>query len=170
MPSSRLVLQCGGLQDPGTRRVFEALFSRQGIEPARLELRGWSPYAELLAEYNDIDLALDPFPFAGGATSCEALWMGVPVITSPGDTFAGRRTYSYLSSIGLTETVAEDLTHYARLAIHLAQDLPRLAGWRAELRERMARSLLCDGARLAANLAGALRAAWRRWCTGEQRS
>ena len=110
-------------------------------------------------------MALDPFPFNGGLTTCEALWMGVPVITCPGETFASRHSLSHLSNVGLTETIAHDLDEYVELAVSLAGDLPRLATLRAGLRERMAASPLCDGKRFAANLMLLLQDVWRRWCS-----
>ena len=130
------------------------------IDPGRLEFLGYSPHAELLAEYNRIDLALDPFPYSGGLTTCEALWMGVPVVTCPGETFASRHSLSHLSNVGLTETIARDLDEYVELAVSLAGDLPRLAVLRAGLRERMAASPLCDGKRFAANFASLLHKVW----------
>ncbi len=90
--------------------------------------------------------------------------MGVPVISCPGEPFASRISLSVLSSVGLTETVARDLSEYVELATDLADDLSRLAKWRAELRERMARSPLCDGPRFAGNLMNLLRGIWREWC------
>jgi predicted O-linked N-acetylglucosamine transferase (SPINDLY family) len=164
LPGARLVLKYRGLNDPGTRRHYTELFAAQGIEPSRLELLSWSAYAEMLAQYNQIDIALDPFPFAGGLTTCQALWMGVPVITCPGATFAARHSLSFLASVGLTETIARDLSHYVELAVELSSDLPRLAACRAELRGRLAQSPLCDGPRLARHLMKILRAVWRQWC------
>jgi predicted O-linked N-acetylglucosamine transferase (SPINDLY family) len=122
-----------------------------------------SSFAEYLASYCQVDVALDPFPFSGSATTCEALWMGVPVVTSPGETFASRHTLSHLSNVGLTETIARDLDEYVELAVSLAGDLPRLAALRAGLRQRMAASPLCDGKRFAAHLTTMLQDAWQQW-------
>ena len=134
VPGSRMVLKYQGFDQDGTRRWYEGLFAAEGVGPERLELAGWSSRGQMLAEYNRVDLALDPFPYSGGVTTCEALWMGVPVITLRGRTFAGRHSLSHLSNVGLTETVARDVADYVELAVQLAHDLPRLAKWRAELR------------------------------------
>ncbi len=120
--------------------------------------------AAYFAAYRQVDIALDPFPFGGGVTTCDALWMGVPVVVCPGETFAGRHSLSHLSNAGLTETIARDLDQYVEIAAALAGDLPRLAVLRAGLRERVAASPLCDGKRFAGNLATILRGVWREWC------
>jgi predicted O-linked N-acetylglucosamine transferase (SPINDLY family) len=152
LPGTRLVLKCMGWNDRGVARRFAEMFAVHAIDLGRLEFLGWSPHTELLAEYNRIDLALDPFPYSGGLTTCEALWMGVPVVTCPGETFASRHSLSHLSNVGLTETIAHDLDEYVEVAVSLANDLPRLALLRAGLRQRMAASPLCDGKRFATNL------------------
>jgi predicted O-linked N-acetylglucosamine transferase (SPINDLY family) len=90
--------------------------------------------------------------------------MGVPVVTCPGQTFASRHGLSHLSNVGLTETIAEDLVDYVRVAVRLANDLPHLAELRAGLRPQVAASRLCDGPRFAANLLAVLRGVWREWC------
>jgi predicted O-linked N-acetylglucosamine transferase (SPINDLY family) len=114
----------------------------------------------MLASYGQIDVALDPFPFGGGATTCEALWMGVPVVTWPGETFASRHSCSYLQAIGLPELIADGADAYVELAVQLAQDLPRLQSLRSALRPRMASSPLCDGGFCARGLAALLRQLW----------
>jgi protein O-GlcNAc transferase len=164
LPQARLVLKYHAMDDPAVVRRLAALIRAAQVDPARVELAGGAPHAELLDAYNRIDLALDPAPYGGGLTTCEALWMGVPVITCPGETFAGRHALSHLSAAGLTETIARDADHYVDLAIALANDLPRLAALREALRSRLAASPLCDGPRLAANLLAVLRSAWQRWC------
>ena len=90
--------------------------------------------------------------------------MGVPVVTCPGETFAGRHSLSHLSNVGLTETVAADHRDYVERAVRIAQDLPHLAGLRAGLRDRMARSPLCDGERFAGHFMTLLRDVWRKQC------
>ncbi len=144
------------------------MFTALGVDPARIELAPPSQYAEYLAAYRQVDVALDPFPFGGGVTTCDALWMGVPVVACPGETFASRHGLSHLSNAGLTETVARDLDEYVEIAAGLAGDLPRLAGLRAGLRERMAASPLCDGKRFAEDFAKILRGVWRDWCEQTQ--
>ncbi len=123
----------------------------------------FSSYAEYLATYHQVDVALDPFPFSGSVTTCDALWMGVPVVSCPGETFASRHSLSHLSSVGLTETIARDLKEYVELAVSLAGDQPRLAALRAGLRQRMAASPLCDGKRFATNFMSMLQDVWEQW-------
>ena len=160
VPTARLALKYRGLSDQAVRRRYLDLLAAHGVEPQRLELLPWSSYAEYLAPHQQVDVALDPFPYSGCTATCEALWMGVPVITCPLETFASRHSLSHLWNVGLTELVADDLDHYVDLAVSLAGDLPRLAVLRAGLRQRMAASPLCDGKRFATNLAATLRDAW----------
>jgi predicted O-linked N-acetylglucosamine transferase (SPINDLY family) len=157
VPASRLVLKSAAYGASRTRQRMRQWFAAAGISPERIELRGWSPHRELLAAYHEIDVALDPFPYSGGLTTCEALWMGVPVVTCPGATFAGRHSLGHLSNAGLGELVAHDLSEYVGRATELAGDLTRLAALRGTLRPRVAGSPLCDGRRFAANLMALLR-------------
>ncbi len=163
VPDSRLLLRYRGLEGRVRERLAER-FAAQGVERERLDLRAGGANLEFYTQYNDIDIALDPFPYSGGLTTLEALWMGVPVVTLPGATFAGRHTLSHLTAVGFTDTVARDAAHYVDLATRLAEDRHTLAALRAGLRQRVAQSPLCDGPRFAAHLMAALRDMWRRWC------
>jgi predicted O-linked N-acetylglucosamine transferase (SPINDLY family) len=159
---SKLLLKYRGLEDAGLRGRFVSLFSGHGIGAERLDIEGWSPLGELMTAHNRVDIALDPFPFAGGVTTCNALWMGVPVVTWPGETFGSRHSLSYLSNVGMTETIAASREEYIMIAASLAGDLPRLSEIRAGLRPRMAASTLCDGMRFARNLLAIIASAIRR--------
>ena len=105
---------------------FRELFTACGIEERRVHLLGTHPHTDVMRRYHEVDIALDPFPYSGGLTTCEALWMGVPVVTCPGETFASRHSLSLMSNIGITETIAANLDDYVRIAVELAGDLPRL--------------------------------------------
>lgn len=162
--NSRLLLKFRGYDDPGTaKRVLEVLCSN-GVRPERIELVGHSPRRELLEHYNRVDIALDTVPYSGGLTTCEALWMGVPVITAPGETFASRHSLTHVTTTGLTETIAKDLDEYVEIAVNLSHDLARLATIRIGLRDRVQTSPLCDAPRFARNLLTIVRAIWRHWC------
>jgi predicted O-linked N-acetylglucosamine transferase (SPINDLY family) len=160
---SRLVLKYHRMDDPVLAGHLRESFKGHGIDPGRLTFLGASPHAQLLECYGDIDVALDPFPYNGGLTTLESLWMGVPVVTCPGETFAGRHSLTYLSAIGLVGTIAGDLDEYVDVAVALAGDLPALADLRADLRGRVAASPLCDGERFAGHFQRLLRGIWRDW-------
>jgi predicted O-linked N-acetylglucosamine transferase (SPINDLY family) len=145
VPDSRLVLKWSTLADPALRAALSAEFAETGIDPARLDLRGPSAHRDMLAEYGDVDVALDPFPFGGGLTSCEALWMGVPVVTMPGVNPASRQTLGVLRGIGREEWGAASAEAYVRIARDLAADRDRLNQLRRGLRPALAGSPLCDG-------------------------
>ena len=166
VPRSRLVLKYQGLDDGSTHARYAALFAALGIDPARVDLLGKSPHAEMLDHYNRVDLALDTFPYSGGLTTCEALWMGVPVVTFPGGTFASRHSLSHLSNVGLTETIAVDLPGYVDRAVSLAGDLPRLDALRAGLRAGWRARPCATGRGLRRTSSAPVRAAWREWVRG----
>lgn len=164
LPDARLVLKTHQFSDPDTAARIRDAFVTQGIDPARLDLRGGSPHRAFLGEYNQIDIVLDPFPYSGGLTTCEALWMGVPTIALPGTFFAARHSLSHLSNAGLADWAARDEADYIDMAIQRAADLPALATLRATLRAQVKASPLCDARRFGRNLGAALRLAWRDWC------
>ncbi len=164
VPSARLVLKYRSLDAPSVSRRMLEQFVARGVVPERLELLGWSSHEHLMREYQRIDIALDTFPYSGGLTTCEALWMGVPVVTCPGDTFAGRHALTHLSNVGLPETIVGNIDEYVELAVRLSADLSRLGGIRARLRGQMIDSALCSGRRFASNFMVLIRGAWREWC------
>lgn len=164
---SRLLLKYRGMTDPSVTSRLGPIFEKHGIAPERVTFADRSPHQELLGHYGQIDIALDPFPCGGGLTTCESLWMGVPVVTCPGQIFAGRISLSVLSSVGFTASVAADLPGYIELASKIAADPGQLATWRAQLRDQMSKSPLCDGARFANSLNQQLRVAWQRWCQSQ---
>ena len=150
------------------RNAFFVHLIDHGIADDRIELVGklpWNQYVHLLQQ---LDIALDPFPYCGHTTSCDALWMGVPVVTLAGPTAVSRGGTSILSNLGLKELVALDPIQYVRIAVDLADDLPRLAELRETLRPRMQASPLMDAPRFARNIEAAYRQMWRNWCATDQ--
>jgi protein O-GlcNAc transferase len=164
MPEARLVLKTHQFADGPTADRVRAAFADRGIAVARIELRGSSGHRAFMGEYGQIDIVLDPFPYSGGLTTCEALWMGVPTVTLPGEIFASRHSMSHLSNAGLPDWVARDARDYVELAAAKAADVAGLAALRAGLRARVKASPLCDAPRFGRNLGAALRHAWRDWC------
>jgi predicted O-linked N-acetylglucosamine transferase (SPINDLY family) len=164
LPTARLVLKTHQFADPFTCERVGAEFAEHGIKPSRIELQGASGHRQFLAQYNRVDLVLDPFPYSGGLTTCEALWMGVPTLTLPGDTFASRHSTSHMCNVGLADWVASDVEDYVARAAIKAADLDRLAELRATLRPRMRTSPLCDAPRFGRAFGAALRHVWRDWC------
>jgi len=162
-PAARLILKATSFADPETRERFNEAFRARGIPQGRIELRPPSIYAEMLAQYHDVDIALDPFPFGGGATSGDALWMGVPVVTLSGPHPGSRQTSIYLDAIGKTEWVASTPDEYVRIAVQLAADPLALIDMRAKQREALMRSPICDQAAFGGQLAAALTGMWRRF-------
>ena len=165
-PGAKLVVQAQSLNDAPNRERFSARAETLGIARARLELRDFVPLEQAMRGYHGIDIALDPFPFCGGMTSFESLWMGVPVVTLEQPLIAGRQTLSMLNNLGLPELVAHGEDEYVAIAAGLAKDLPRLEALRRELRPRFAASPLADYDGYARDWAAAMRELWRTWAHG----
>jgi predicted O-linked N-acetylglucosamine transferase (SPINDLY family) len=157
---SRLLIKNRSLSQPELRDRLHVHFAQHGIPPQRILLEQGSPHQELLASYGRVDLALDTQPYSGGLTTCEALWMGVPVVTFPGKTFAGRHSVSHMATAGFGQFVAPDLPGYIDLAVSWAGRLAELAAIRRQMRDHMRRSPLCDAPRFAGDLLAVLRQAW----------
>jgi predicted O-linked N-acetylglucosamine transferase (SPINDLY family) len=165
VPASRLVLQAGPFSDAQTVELYRDRFASHGIAGDRLELRGPSSLPEYLAAYNRIDVALDPLPFNGGTTTCEALLMGVPVLTLPGRPLFGRMGASIMTAINLTEFIATDGGDYVNRAAYWASHREQLAQLRAGLRARFLACGLGDGAAKTRDVEAAYRAMWRKACS-----
>ncbi len=140
------------------------ILEREKIDPNRITFHGFLAAAEYFGLYRQIDIGLDSFPYAGGTTTCDAMWMGVPIITLAGKTAVGRAGVSLLSNVGLTHCIAQTTDQYVNLAAELAGDLPRLAELRKSLRARMRESPLMDGPVFAGGVENAYRQMWRNWC------
>ena len=166
LPNAVLKLKMRAFDDAGHREDFITRAAAHGISTQRLELLGYGSHADTLAAYADVDIALDPFPFSGCATSCDALWMGVPVVTRIGDTMVSRQTASLLTSLDLDDLITTDNDSYVRCVLDLADAADRRRYLRFELRERM-RSSVADVKRHARELGDAIRESWQSWCAGE---
>ena len=165
LPHARLVLKNKSLRDAGTRQRLLDAFAAHGVAAERLETIGWlDDPADHLRLYDRIDVALDTFPYNGTTTTCEALWMGVPVVTVLGDRHAARVSASLLRRVGLEDLVAGNLDDYVARATALARDPARLADLRAGLRARLRQSPLCDPPGFARGLEAEYRKLWQRRC------
>lgn len=167
LPESRLLLRGGQYEsDDFCRWIWEEM-ANQGIEQHRVLLEGPTNHKDFIGTYQRIDIALDTWPYSGGLTTCEALLMGVPVVTLPGPTFAGRHSATHLINAGLQELVTSSWEEYRQRVKELANDLPNLAVIRAGLRTILHYSPVCDAPRFANHFNNALRAIWLRYCEGK---
>ena len=168
IPGSRLLLKGHGLAYPDRAAALQARLKACGLDPSRVDLLGRTPgMAAHLSLYARVDVALDTFPYHGTTTTCEALWMGCPVVTLPGDRHASRVGASLLSAVGRQKWVASDWQDYVRVAVELAQDRPRLVRERHELREALRGSPLMDHRGQGARFGAAVRACWTTWCAAQ---
>ncbi len=166
VPQSRLILKNRSFADASVRERYRNLFSERGVVADRIELSGpTKTIAEHLALYERVDLGLDPFPYNGATTTCESLWMGVPVVTLRGSQFVGRMTASLLTRVGLTEFITQTPQAYVHMARAWAEAPDRLAQLRRELRPAVANSPLCDQAAYVRDLEALYRTVWQNWCS-----
>ncbi|MHB8354888.1 MAG: tetratricopeptide repeat protein, partial [Burkholderiales bacterium] len=161
IPNSRLFLKAKQLNESSVRKNTIERFVTHGIDASRLVLEGYEPRKEYLAAYHRVDMAVDPFPFTGGTTSVEGLWMGVPVLTLAGEHFLSRQGVGILMNAGLPEWIATDTDDYVARAVSHAADLQRLAALRNGLRQQVLASPLFDASRFARHFESALRGMWR---------
>jgi predicted O-linked N-acetylglucosamine transferase (SPINDLY family) len=164
VPDSRILMVYDGLDETGTRQALHGVFGRGGVPLDRVELIGHGEQGKLFAAYGDVDIALDPFPYSGGVTTLEAMWMGVPTITYVGDTFAGRHSATHLTAAGLREFLTSDVDSYVAAAVSWSSRREELAELRRGLRARVDASPLRDAPRFARNLSDQLMRLWIDWC------
>jgi protein O-GlcNAc transferase len=169
LPQGRLLLKGRSFADAATRTLFLARLNERSVTADRVRLVAGLPDATAhQAVYHRVDIALDPFPNNGTTTTCEALWMGVPVVTLRGDRHAGRVGASLLTQLNLTDLIADSVDEYVEIALGLAASPGRLAQMRRSLRAHLAASTLCDGTAFARKVETAFRKMWYRWCETER--
>jgi predicted O-linked N-acetylglucosamine transferase (SPINDLY family) len=161
---ARLIMKSKSFSDRTTRTYARNLFMDEGIQAERVELLQPVPSVrEHLGLYNRIDIGLDTFPYNGTTTTCEAMWMGVPVITLAGDTHVSRVGVSLLSNMRLKELVANTHEEYVGIAVNLAKAPERLKSLRQGLRNTMAKSPLTDAKRFTREIENCYRSVWAEW-------
>jgi predicted O-linked N-acetylglucosamine transferase (SPINDLY family) len=163
-PDAKLFLKAKQLASQELSAALVERFGRFGIAADRFVLEGTARYADYLAAYGRVDIALDPFPYTGGTTTVEGLWMGVPTVTLKGGRCIGHQGESLLHAAGLADWIAIDPDDYVNKALRFGADRAALARLRAGLRAQVASSSLLDGARLCRNLEAAWRGMWQVWC------
>lgn len=168
----RLVVKCKPFVSEKVRKKFWEIFERCGVDSTRIDLMGLLPlHRDHLSAYGLVDLSLDTWPYAGTTTTCEALWMGVPVVTLQGDACHAHNVgVSLLTQVGHERFIARSIDEYIKIAIHLASDVQQLQDIRRTLRAQMAQSYLCDGAAFTQHLEGVYRELWTRWCVSPSAS
>jgi predicted O-linked N-acetylglucosamine transferase (SPINDLY family) len=166
LPQARLRLAAPQLGDPAIAAQLQQRLGKWGIGEARVSLYGMVPRQDYLASYAEADMLLDTFPYPGGTTTCEALWMGVPTITLAGNTLLSRQGASLLTAAGLPDWIAQHEDDYVDKAVAFASDLPKLAALRANLREQVQSSPLFDAPRFARHFEEAL---WGMWQSKQER-
>lgn len=164
VPESRLFLKSPQLNEPSVRQRVQEQFAGHGIDVSRLLFEGLSPRHDYLAAYQRVDIALDPFPYTGGTTTMEALWMGVPVVTLAGERFLSRQGVGLLANAELNDWIASTDADYVEIARSQSSDLRSLGELRAHLREQVLGSPMFDAPRFAQHFGNALRDIWRIWC------
>ncbi|UCE47623.1 MAG: hypothetical protein JSW47_18745, partial [Phycisphaerales bacterium] len=162
--NSRLLLMFRGGQDWQLREHYLGQFERLAIARDRVEVRGHKPLAEYLKTYGEVDLILDTYPYNGGTTTCNALWMGVPVLSLVGKHHMSRVGLSILSNLGMGLFAASTADEFLAMIASVSGNLESLAKIRASLRQRMAVSSLCDAGALADKIESAYKDMWRKWC------
>jgi predicted O-linked N-acetylglucosamine transferase (SPINDLY family) len=168
VPDALLLLKAPSLRAPAVQARYAALFAAHGIGRERLQFRGPSGLEDMMQEYGEVDVALDPTPYNGGTTTLQALWMGVPVVSLTGENFVSRMGTSFMHSLGRPEWAAASEPAYVAAAVALAQGREALRAGRARLREQMLSSALSDIDSYVRHFESMLRAMWASYCKGDE--
>jgi predicted O-linked N-acetylglucosamine transferase (SPINDLY family) len=168
LPQARLLLKAPSFKDEAAKRVFGQRLQDLGVALDRIEFRGPSGLTDMMAEYADVDIALDPAPYNGGTTSLQALWMGVPVLTVAGGHFVSRMGASFMQAAGLPEWVASDDADLVRRAVALSQDRQALLALKQGLRQRLLALPAWDIDAYARDMQSAVRKMWVTWVQAQQ--
>ncbi|MGB7566892.1 MAG: tetratricopeptide repeat protein [Chitinivibrionales bacterium] len=163
MPGSRMLIARNTLKGSVVERL-SARFEKNGVSRQRIDMRNMPPQTGYPAWFHEIDIALDTFPWSGHTTACEALWMGVPVVTLRGDRHAGRMVSSILANSGMEDWITHSREEYCDRAKKAASDIENLVSLRKNLRGRMLESDLCNGKEFAEDLEKTFRSMWKEWC------
>ena len=164
---SRLVLKSRAGDDDGVRQIYHRQFERLGISPDRIEMHGQKPAIEYMKLYNSVDIALDTYPYNGTTTTCDAMWMGVPVISMFGKHHASRVGLSILTRVELESLAVSRRSEFVTKATALAQNLEALVDMRFSMRQRMTKSTLCNARAFAHSVESAYRQMWHKWCLNQ---
>ncbi|WP_322991915.1 tetratricopeptide repeat protein [Limnohabitans sp.] len=164
VPGSRLLLKAPSFRDESAIRIFRERFVQQGVDASRIEFRGPVGLADMMAEYADVDIALDPVPYNGGTTTLQALWMGVPVVVKEGQNFVSRMGASFMRAAGLPDWVAASDEAYVEIAARMAADRQALLQLKAGLRARLQAAPAWDVDQYTRDMESALRAMWTDHC------
>jgi predicted O-linked N-acetylglucosamine transferase (SPINDLY family) len=162
--SSLLILD---VRDDEIRKSLLRRLKRNGIDTARVDLRGREMLPDYFRAIGNVDVALDTFPYNGGTTTLDTLWMGVPVVALRGDRGIARGSYSILQSFGMPELIASDAEEYVEINCRLAASAEWRHRLRATLRDRLRASPLMDAPTFVSDLESAYRAAWIQWCASQ---
>jgi len=160
-PGSKLILHAA---EGAHRDRLRQAFQRAGVDASRILFKGKMTVPQYMETYNEIDIALDPFPYVGGTTTCDALWMGVPVVTLAGKTAIQRGGVSVLSNSGLPDLIAQSPAQYVEIATNLAANFDYLAKLRSLIRPTMQKSPITDARQFALDMEEAYRTMWQNWC------
>ena len=164
VPTSRLLLKAPSFGDALAQQRYRNLFAQHGVDPARLLFRGATPLHEMMAEYGDVDIALDPVPYNGGTTTMQAMWQGVPVVVKAGGHFVSRMGASFMTAAGLSEWVANDDDHYVEIATRMAADRSALLELKRSMRLRLQARPAWNVDAYVHDFEQALQGMWRDWC------